>query len=563
MLGRCELDERQFAKAAGYFQQTRMLAKDGFVDSLGLAAESYGWEARCELERGHSEASARLYLTQLSLGDPSAVISLKWFIPDWGISVKGEGMEDAKPGVGEVDLAADTGMSSSGIGPETSPPRGAKALAAAASSPLLRRLVSAHILATAIPVDHSNIEFLRPDQRGMPQAKWLAALDKAGVKDTPDAEYIAWVAYSAGKYNDAKRWLAKSPGTSAAALWLMAKLKLRDGKIAEGTKLLSQALQVFPAAEAQPDTSTNWGSSRALAATAGGELGVLHLAQADFIQALNAFIAAGYWEDTAYVAERCLTKAELLDYVRGKKDLEAAPKPAAEGEDAQPYSPEFFRDLVARRMVREDDYQTAKEFFSPEKIKMLDAYTTALAKGADAAKSKEERARALFHAAWIARYQGMELMGTESGPDRGAGDLAMERLTGKRPLTEDVEEPVDAGYSNIPVRFALAVTKEEKKRLQATKLVVERRYHYRHVAAGLAWKAAALLPDNTPAAADVLNTAGNWLKAKHEKQADRFYQAIEKRCPKTEIGKQAVAKHWFVDDTGPWSDAEDKLLPSD
>ena len=135
--------------------------------------------------------------------------------------------------------------------------------------------------------------------------------------------------------------------------------------------------------------------------------------------------------------------------------------------------------------------------------------------------------------------------------------------TRDRSLICVVEEPLDAGYSNTPVRFTLPVTKEEKKRLQATKLVVERRYHYRHVAAGLAWKAAALLPDNSPEAADVLNTAGNWLKAKHEKQADRFYQAIEKRCPKTEIGKQAVAKHWFVDDTGPWSDAEDKLLPSD
>ena len=561
MLGRCELDERQFAKAAGYFQQTRKLAKDGCVDSLGLAAESYGWEARCELERGHSEASARLYLTQLALGDPSAVISLKWFIPDWGWTVKGEGMEEAKPGVGEADAAADTEMTPAEKGPEASPPRGAKALAAAAGSPLLRRLVSAHILATATPVDNSNSEYLKPNERGVPQAKWLAALDKAGVKDTPDAEYIAWVAYSAGKYNDAKRWLAKSPGTSAAALWLMAKLKLRDGKIAEGTKLLSEALHVFPAPEAQPDTSTRWGSSHALSATAGGELGVLHLAQADFIQALSAFIAADYWEDAAYVAERCLTKAELLDYVREKKYPEAAPKTAADGEDTRRFAPEFLRDLVARRMVREDDYQTAKEFFSPEKIKMLDAYTSALAAGADASKSKQEQARALFHAAWIARYQGMELMGTESGPDGYAGDLAMERLTGKRPLTEDVEEPVDAGYANKPVQFTLPVTKEEKQRLQATKLVVERRYHYRHVAAGLAWKAAALLPDNSPETADVLNTAGNWLKAKHEKQADRFYQAIERRCPLTETGKQAVAKHWLVNATGPWSDAEAKLLP--
>lgn len=394
-------------------------------------------------------------------------------------------------------------------------------------------------------------------------------LDKAGVNDTPDAEYIAWVAYSAGKYDDAKRWLAKSPGTSAAALWLKAKLSLREGKVSEGTRLLSQALHTFPLPQAKLENSITEGYGQVPFDIANGELGVLHLAQSDFIQALNAFIAGGMWSDAAYIAERCLTKAELLDYTRNQKYADAMPKKTAEEEEyGLSFSPKRFRDLVARRLVREDDYETAKEFFTLEKGKLLDDYAAALAEGLDVSKPKQTQARALFHAAWIARYKGMELMGTEIGPDstssEGAfneGDLAMARLTGKEPVIEDMDEDPELKKDKKPLQFALPVTKQEKDRLQATKLVVERRFHYRHVAAGLAWKAAGLLPDNTPETADILNAAGNWLKVKHEKQAGRFFLALKKRCSGTAIGKEVLAKHWFVSTDGPWSADERKLMP--
>ena len=568
MLGRCSLNDHQFTQAIDFFKQTRQLAKDGFVDSLGLAAESYGWEARCELELGHPEASARLYLTQLATGDASAVVSLKWFIPDWGLSVKGKGSEDTKPGL-NTELSDNT---DNDTGPTTSVPRGPKAMDAAAHSPLLRRLVSAHILATT---DGNDVySDLSPEERGATQNKWLAALDQAGVKDTTDAEYIGWVAYSAGKYSDAKRWLAKSPGTSAAALWLQAKLALRDGKTINATKLLSQALRAFPMPRAELENSVFDYRYITPAETAYGELGILRLAQADFVQALDAFIASGFWYDAAYVAERCLTKKELLDYTRNQKFADISSKTPSKTEPTgwttidneyfhYAISPLRFRDLIGRRMVREKDYQTAREFFAPEKIKILDEYSVALAKGMNASKTKHEQARALFHAAWIARFYGMELMGTEIGPDssinEGAyneGDLAMARLTGKEPAIEDDDDAWEYRNINKLIDYALPVTRKEKDRLKATKLVVERRFHYRLVAADLAWKASALLPKNSEEAADVLNSAGNWLKVRHEKQAERFYDAIESRCPATDIGKQVVAKHWFIDAKGQWSNEE-------
>ena len=76
------------------------------------------------------------------------------------------------------------------------------------------------------------------------------------------------------------------------------------------------------------------------------------------------------------------------------------------------------------------------------------------------------------------------------------------------------------------------------------------------IAGVLAIKAAALLPNDSEELADVVNRAGLWVKDRDEKIGNRYFQIIEQRCPKTEIGRAAVAKHWFVDQSGPWSQAE-------
>src|SRR5206468_4844471 len=67
---------------------------------------------------------------------------------------------------------------------------------------------------------------------------------------------------------------------------------------------------------------------------------------------------------------------------------------------------------------------------SPRPRPTLFPYTTLF-------RSKTERAHAWFTAAWLARYDGMELMGTEGAPDAYAEsgefempDLAKERRSG-------------------------------------------------------------------------------------------------------------------------------------
>jgi hypothetical protein len=92
--------------------------------------------------------------------------------------------------------------------------------------------------------------------------------------------------------------------------------------------------------------------------------------------------------------------------------------------------------------------------------------------------------------------------------------------------------------------------------LNTNKIAPDIRFHYRLIAGALAMKAAALLSDNSEELADVINQAGMWVKDRDEKVGNRYYQVIDHRCAKTKIGRADKAKHWFVDQNGPWSTAE-------
>src|SRR5205085_446999 len=143
-------------------------------------------------------------------------------------------------------------------------------------------------------------------------------------------------------------------------------------------------------------------------------------------------------------------------------------------------------------------------------------YVKALQDGANEKLSKTERAHAWFSAAWIARYDGMELMGTEFAPDGFSQegefeipDLAQERRAG---VYEKVSYSRTGDQKTTKAPLVLKPTPKEIQRLSANKITPDIRFHYRLIAGALAMKAAALLPDNSEELADVVNQAGMWVK---------------------------------------------------
>lgn len=583
MLGKTALKQDDFPTAVKWFEATRDFAKDGFADSLGLAADSYGWEGRSELKQGHPEKAAKLFLNQLALGDKSAIVSLKALVPDRpntdGLVNYGPASEEDASQWDEERQKAEAAKT-------------VEALKAAAKDPLLRQLVTVHILATESDPSlleeetYDNAEDLA--KRVNRCARWLSIITDARIDHVENADYLGWVAYVNGDYKGAERWLQLADQNTPAALWLSAKLLRRAGKLNEAVVAMQRAQQIISTADGYAgwalaedpaecrdfrfDTNSGFeGEHWPFASSASGDLGALQLEQAKFPPALETLFKstesdsgdfAGLWDDAAFVAERVMSADELKAFV------DHQPIPSGTPQNGGDFPIVRLRYLLGRRLVREDRYTEAASYLKPPYDKVLAEYVSALQAGANEKLSKVERAKAWFKAAWLARYDGMEIMGTEGAPDgfsTGGNfelpDLAKQQLTGVYEVTKYNDRSGEQSKTSVPI--FLKPSKEELTRLAKSKASPDLRFHYRIIAGALAIKAADLLGNDTEELADVLNTAGSWVKDRDEKLGDRYYQILKNRAAKTKIGRHALAKHWFVNENGPWSDeqqaAYDKL----
>ncbi len=500
MLGKAYLGQRKFADAVTQFQSVRRLAREGLSDVLGLAASSYGWEARAELDRENVGRALALYLDQLATGEASVTNSLKFAATHaWTL-----------PATQRVELVKQT--------------------------PARRVLV-----AYALSQDES---YFGPDAGA--QKAFLAAIEAAGIPIMEEADRLAWAAYRAGDMQLAARFLVLAPRDSVMTQLVESKLLLRQGREKEAMDALANIVKSFPESPVMHEryagfSSPVWEMHREpLGERLRAELGVLHLARNEFVQALDLLLRGGYWQDAAYVAERVLTAGELQAYV--DKNWTAQSYAAVEEELKLSYrnaigTPgENVRYVLGRRLVRDGKLEQARPYLPPTLRPVLDAYIRHQRVGHDAQAVRPPRAEALWKAACIARYAGMELMGTELDPDwavyRGAFQEAALSTTRAKP---------DFAVQAKP-------SARELERAKQSAPTPNSRYHYRALALDLAWRAAQLMPDESAQTAEVLCTAGGWLKDFDRIGADRFYKALVKRCGQTtELGQQADKLHWFPD----------------
>ncbi len=530
-----------------WFQMARALAKEGFADSLGLAADSYGWEATCEVKAGHMETAAALYLQQLALGDESAIVSLKELIPDRE-AIEGQMNFNEVPPANSTDEELKKRQAEAA-------PMIAKKLEEAARSPNLRKLVTAHILAAGSGIDYEGQA--QPKTRCL---RWLTTLEKAGVKDLDDAAHLGWVAYSAGRYDEAAHWLKLNKSETGISLWLDAKLKRRNGHIAEAIPLMVKAVSLIRAEAEERKTVDKDGYPifehyYQPDQSAAADLAALYLTSGEFMKSLTSFLDGGLWEDAAFVGDRVLTVDELKTFV--DENYKATPEKPKKEHDYTPLDVNTkIRWMLARRLVREDRYDDARSYFPSKMLPILDAYVSALKNAADEKQPKAKQARAWFTAAYLARYDGMELMGTEVEPDGFVsgggfepGSLDTERTEATR-FRFWYNEANQEERVKEPVKIYIASTAEEKKRIAKSKPEHNQRFHYRYIAGVLAGKAAAMMADGTEELADVLQAASGWIRKGDEKGADKFIDLLSRRCGNTKIAKALKATESIK---GPWT----------
>ncbi|MFZ2276874.1 MAG: hypothetical protein WAW39_03705 [Prosthecobacter sp.] len=447
------------------------------------------------------------------------------------------------------------------------------------AAPFLRRVQMLQLI--------ESMESLGGWSTGQPQKpliddnlqQWLASFEKAGVTDQQEAVLLAWITYNAARFDEARRWLALAPAEDVNALALRGKLAALRGNRQEAQKALTRMATKLPTPEPAarrswereqqnewyPLSSANYAAVRTHKLLA--DCGVAQVARNDFAGALQTFLRTDYWSDAAYIAERLLSVEELLALShRGKiKPLKKMSVPDAEprtgplsigfletkyGGWMEPDGMDRFTYLVARRLAREGLIKEACKLLPADLERALLRFDAERRRSKDARLTAAERGRALWTAAQIERRLGMELFGYEDAPDftlcGGLFHLDSFHERRKSPLWrsrwEDAPQTPEEALKFTPM---LPATADELWSLRHYSPPFEQRFHYRYVAADLAWRAARLMPDDQEETALVLATAGNWLKNRDNKSADRFYKALVNRNPSVPMAQEADQKRWL------------------
>jgi hypothetical protein len=500
-LGR-SLQEETPEAAIEWFRLVRELAAEGFEDSLGMAEASVGWEARAARDSGRFVDAIHLYLEHWAMGT------------------------DTRQSLRSVcDHALD------------GPP---ELLTTVALDPLAAGVMTAYLNGSnwSRPDWMPDETWIREDVAG----RWIRAIEQAGVVEEIGADRAAMFAYRRGDLELAERWACLAPDAPVAA-WVRAKLAIRRGD-------LDAAAEHYATLARLGDPGLMWdthdvggdGRIKSIASSRlmKGEHAVVLMALDRYTEALEMLVRGGFWPDAAYLAERVMTVEELVPVV----DRVAPPQGIAPSRDRVfmgRLEPERcrgeLRHLLARRLGRAGRWAEASAYM-PDRLKPLSEEMARLTRESeDASRPERLRAIAMWTAAQRLRVNGVDLIATELWPDQRIVECQY-----------DLGDTLEDRIANPPATGMLP-TRRELERAEVNVPPTMRRFHYRYVAADLAWRAAGMLPDGDPLTSEVLWRAGRWLAPRDPKAADRFYKALVRRCGDTPLGEAARRARWLPSPT--------------
>lgn len=455
------------AQSRKAFEQTRQLSIDGFSDPLELGVASLGEEARVARTAGDWNSAIELYATQNLQGSAVGYTSLKLLM---------------------ADLAAL---------PEDQ-------LAALLNGKPVQQLVTASLI--------SRLGWSFGDQPPN-ELKLIKLLQNSTRGSLDNADRLAAVNYQQGDYASAKAFLEHA-GDGGLAWWLRAKLAVREGDKNAAAAAYAKAAQAFPQNESWGERRTpDWDfETLQPKCRVEGESAILALQRGDYLQAFDQLYRSNdiYWSDAATVAERVLTVDELKQYV----DTQVPAPPPLTQEDRDNYVQlpvaAKLRNVLGRRLLREERYDEAPAYFDNADLQAKAKWYGQLRNDAESKWWPTKRAFAYYHAATLARFDGMELLGYEMSPDYATfgGNYSLEAPE---------------------LKVGPLVAEDEIKRQQASAAQPDQRYHYRYVANALASRAADNLPHTSQAFAAVLCGAAGWNTGQEEKSV--FYQRYVKEGP--------------------------------
>lgn len=489
------------------YAELRAEVQAGAPDPLGLAVASFGEEARDLLEAGEYARAVELYAQQAALGSNSGRMSL--------LFVARRLAPNAEARAQLLSTASGRGL-------------------------LLAYLFARSFeLPPALPAPGEPVQIYDPwnGPYGSPDSASVLAvfaeLDAALSAEDPARERLASIAYRAGRYDDAERALRDAQG--GMAHWLRAKLALRRGDSETASAAYALAIRAAGEGEvwtARPDEIDAYRPSEAPVDTRcriQAEAGIVALTRNDYLQAMDLFYAAAarYWTDAAYLAERVLTVDELQDFVQ-----RVAPEPQREQNDEWVFGTRHhaaaLRGLLARRLLREGRGREALAYFDDEGLR---AHATRYVEAREAMQRGDRvaRARAGFEAAELARWQGMELLGTQLGPDYA--EYGGMFSPGERWIEVEVPGSDETEWRQVPAQPDPLALADERARIERSSPVPTHRFHYRGLAANLAETAATQLPPRSQAYAALMCQATRYVLDTEFERGQQLYRRYLREGP--------------------------------
>lgn len=264
-----------------------------------------------------------------------------------------------------------------------------------------------------------------------------------------------------------------------------------------------------------------------------GLLGSALVMRHDFHEAAEFFYRSGSESDLHNILEHFFTldEAEKFVAILGNSEF-----------DRQ------LKYLVSRRAFRENRFDLAARYLPESEQQNLKNYIVFMAKGNDKKLDPDTRATALYNAAKILRYHGMELAGTQEAPDffpgsygtplpyDGCKECRFNKITGTWTLCREHWQ-----WHRGDSTFTFPGFNAPKDHGTVPKSM---RYHYRYRAAELALAAGRLAKDDDLRAV-IYIFGGNCLRKTSTPEADIFYKMLVNECKGSLLSKLADRQRWF------------------
>jgi len=455
------------------------------------------------------------------------------------------------------------------------------AFAACAKDPDLRRLMTIFICSGG--GEYRTERHLSQSTTGAYAGRWVKALEAAGVTAEEDALRIANLQYSAGEWDKCAETLRRLPTDDPMAALLRSRLNLRNQDVPAAIASLQPATHhggLRPLSEYMSSASSRdyvesydyylqaeSDDKEAWTARVRGELGVLHLKNQEYVEAMGAFYYSCNERDAAYVGECLLTLDELKQAV-DQSWHRPLMRPGSPFENNGRFVPvrHEVRHLLARRLFRAGRWEEAIPYF-PDNVRAKARRYVELRRQADRWHfNRLERADAYWRAALIMAKEGDSLIHSDFGhywsPSGSwyVRDLEVEQ-TGWHEKPDLPKLRLETNDWKVPNTYAAPSDDERKRAKKWIKLNLEKPdYSHRiasYAAVDLIMKAVSYLPDNDLRGSQMLQYAGDILKYVDPKAANPAYRTLAIRFRKTPLGNHAWNRHWFSHDDG--SDDPDLL----